>query len=182
MYVVCIYYVVLYSTHIISRESSPSSMSGYYGSNNGSSSGFYGGSQGSGFHQSQGYSQQTAPNPQSWQAPTSFQKQNQQQPQQASILNPAAAAAISAVTGSMGMGQGGMPNEAVMQSIGTLGQNFISQGTARMIPGLESTLLVLRHYFAVDNRYVVRKMRKVLFPFISPDWQRQVCLVCSFGC
>ena len=35
-------------------------------------------------------------------------------------------------------------------------------------------MLTLRAYFAVDNRYVQLKMRKVLFPFVSKQWRRMV--------
>lgn len=43
-----------------------------------------------------------------------------------------------------------------------------------MIPGLESLIQTLRKYFAVDNRYVKRKMTKILFPFLSKHWKRDV--------
>lgn len=35
-------------------------------------------------------------------------------------------------------------------------------------------MLTLRAYFAVDNEYVKRKMKKVLFPFTSKQWRRMV--------
>jgi hypothetical protein len=35
-------------------------------------------------------------------------------------------------------------------------------------------MLTLRAYFAVDNRYVQLKMKKVLFPFVSKQWRRVV--------
>lgn len=41
------------------------------------------------------------------------------------------------------------------------------------IPGMKYIMGLLRSYFAVDNRYVKRKMLKVLFPFTSKEWQRE---------
>lgn len=101
------------------------------------------------------------------------QQQKQQQQQQPGVWNPATAAVMANVAGSM-MSGGGLNNDVVFDSISSAGQTFFRQGTARMIPGLESTVLLLRNYFAVDNRYVVRKMQKVLLPFLSKHWQRQV--------
>lgn len=51
-------------------------------------------------------------------------------------------------------------------------QDIISEGTARMIPGLNQFMSSLRVYFAVDNNYVQRKMRKVLFSFFFKEWRR----------
>ena len=48
-------------------------------------------------------------------------------------------------------------------------QDIISEGTARMIPGLNQFMSTLRVYFAVDNFYVQKKMRKVLFSFLFKD-------------
>ena len=53
-------------------------------------------------------------------------------------------------------------------------QDIISEGTARMIPGLNQFMSSLRVYFAVDNNYVQRKMRKVLFSFFFKEWRRMV--------
>ena len=80
----------------------------------------------------------------------------------ASVFNPAMAMAVASA--------GGLNNDALMKA----GEKFFQDGTARMIPGLESTMLLLRNYFAVDNRYVIRKMKKVLFPFLDKEWQREV--------
>lgn len=51
-------------------------------------------------------------------------------------------------------------------------QDIISEGTARMIPGLNQFMSTLRVYFAVDNYYVQKKMRKVLFSFFFKEWRR----------
>jgi len=42
------------------------------------------------------------------------------------------------------------------------------------IPGMKYIMGQLRSYFAVDNRYVKRKMLIVLFPFINKEWRREV--------
>ena len=51
------------------------------------------------------------------------------------------------------------------------------------IPGLNYVMTALRSYFAVDNRYMKRKMMNVLFPFLNKEWRRVVrnfyCVVCS---
>jgi hypothetical protein len=86
--------------------------------------------------------------------------------------NPATAATMAAVAGSIS-GSGGFSNDTMLDLASSAGKSFLQSGSARMIPGLESTMLTLRHYFAVDNKYVLRKMQKVLFPFLSKQWQRQ---------
>jgi hypothetical protein len=80
---------------------------------------------------------------------------------------------MAAVAGSIS-GSGGFSNDTMLDLASSAGKSFLQSGSARMIPGLESTMLTLRHYFAVDNKYVLRKMQKVLFPFLSKQWQRQV--------
>jgi len=40
------------------------------------------------------------------------------------------------------------------------------------IPGMDYLMRMMRPYFAVDNRYVKRKMTKVLFPFTNMQWNR----------
>ena len=96
---------------------------------------------------------------------------NQQQHQQPSLWNPATAATMVAMAGS---GAAGMSNDAMFDLASTAGKSFLQSGTARMVPGVESTMQMLRHYFAVDNRYVQLKMRKVLFPFFDKQWARVV--------
>ena len=112
-------------------------------------------------------------------------QQPQQQPLMPSFWNPAAAATMASVAmaaaaaggsggGQLGAGTAGFSNEAVLDFASTAGRTFLQSGTARMVPGLESAMLTLRSYFAVDNRYVLRKMRLVLFPFLSKNWRRSV--------
>ena len=87
-----------------------------------------------------------------------------------SVWNPAVAATLSAASNAVT----GNPN--VMLDMGLkAGQTFLDLGTARMIPGLEKTMRYLRVYFAVNNAYVSRKMKRVLFSFVYPDWKRLVC-------
>jgi hypothetical protein len=96
---------------------------------------------------------------------------SQVQPQPA-FWNPATAATVAAAAGSMA--SGGLSNDAMFDLASNAGKSFLKNGSARMIPGLESSMLVLRSYFAVDNRYVMRKMQKILMPFLSKHWKRQV--------
>jgi len=58
-------------------------------------------------------------------------------------------------------------------------QQALNEGLRRIenafeigIPGLNYAMSALRPYFAVDNRYVKRKMLNVLFPFLSKEWRR----------
>ena len=53
-------------------------------------------------------------------------------------------------------------------------EDFFKSRTAKIVPGLESSMLLLRRYFAVDNYYVKTKILKVLFPFRSKNWKRLV--------
>jgi hypothetical protein len=99
-------------------------------------------------------------------------QQHQQQHQGGSspFWNPAmstafATAAASAVQGSSN------PN-AMLDVAGKIGNSFLDEGTARMIPGLEQIMRELRVYFAVDNSYCKTKMTRVLFPFFFKDWSR----------
>jgi hypothetical protein len=105
-----------------------------------------------------------------WQQPVAPIR-NQQQQQQPSFWNPATAATMVAMAGS---GAAGMSNDAMFDLASSAGKSFLQSGTARMVPGVESTMQMLRHYFAVDNRYVQLKMRKILFPFFDKQWARVV--------
>ena len=92
--------------------------------------------------------------------------------QQPSFWNPATAATMVAMAGA----GSGISNDAMFEMASNAGKSFLQSGSARMVPGLESTLLMLRRYFAVDNRYVQIKMRKILFPFLDKQWTRVVSL------
>lgn len=100
------------------------------------------------------------------------QQQQPQQQQQAmpSLWNPNTAATMAAVAGSVA--NSGLSNDAMFDLASTAGKSFLQSSTARMIPGLESFMVTLRAYFAVDNQYVVKKMKKILLPFLSKYWKR----------
>ena len=106
-----------------------------------------------------------------WQQPagTTIGNTTSQQP---SFWNPATAATMVAMAGA----SSGISNDAMFEMASNAGKSFLQSGSARMVPGLESTLLMLRRYFAVDNRYVQIKMRKILFPFLDKQWTRVVSL------
>ena len=48
------------------------------------------------------------------------------------------------------------------------------EGMKRIFTGALSFMNSLRYYFAVDNRYVLQKMKRVLFPFMTKHWKRNV--------
>jgi len=54
-----------------------------------------------------------------------------------------------------------------------VGKDLFDVGLAKVIPGLERSLVGLRPYFAVDNQYVKKKMFMVLFPFAFREWARE---------
>ena len=62
--------------------------------------------------------------------------------------------------------------DAALNLVSTAGKSFFQSQTASMVPGVTSSLQTLRTYFAVDNRYVVRKMKKLLLPYASRQWKR----------
>jgi hypothetical protein len=106
--------------------------------------------------------QQATYNASSWQ-PQSTQQQPSAYPSQpigASIFNPSVAGAFG--------------NQAVQKMMMDQGQAFVLEGMAKIVPGLEVSMITLRAYFAVDNQYVLKKIKKVLFPFLSRTWSRQV--------
>jgi hypothetical protein len=51
-----------------------------------------------------------------------------------------------------------------------------SSGSAArvLLPGFSTTMQMLRPYFAVDNRFVMKKIKRILFPFPYKSWRRQV--------
>ena len=63
-------------------------------------------------------------------------------------------------------------------------EKVLSQGIDSMqkafgggIPGMDYIMRMLRSYFAVDNRYVKRKIIIILFPFKNQQWRRNVSTV-----
>lgn len=130
-----------------------------------------------------GYGSQSQP-ALSQQAQQLQQPHQSQQTQAPSFWNPATAATMAAVAGSLTSGgkSGGYNSDAMFDLASSAGKTFLQSGTARMIPGLESTMLLLRTYFAVDNQYVVKKMKKILFPFLSKSWKRSVRTLNILSC
>ena len=96
------------------------------------------------------------------------QQQHPQQTQQQFFNNAQAAA-----TGLFAKGVTGNLNaDDVMNETQKLFGGVFRSG----IPGVDGIMNTLRAYFAVDNRYVKRKMQKCLFPFISKQWRRFVSI------
>jgi len=80
------------------------------------------------------------------------------------LFNPANAAAAAALLSGN--------QDAIFQA----GQSFMGKVPGQMQPGVGRFMGALRIYFSVDNRYVQKKMQRVLFPFIFKGWKRQVCI------
>lgn len=123
---------------------------------------------------SQQHQQSQQGNQQQWKAPNNNQNQHQsQQPSAAAggttpFWNPAMASTFASVATATATN-----NPNAMFDLGLkAGHTFLDQGTARMIPGLERTMRELRVYFAVNNSYVHKKMRRVLFSFFFKNWKR----------
>jgi hypothetical protein len=142
--------------------------------------------------QQPGYGFQGA-NVQQWQQPSMQQQQQQQQPhgyypQQTQGQQPVQAfwnqsggafamqnSAV-AMAGLAGMAAtGGLTSDAMIDWAVRGGSAAWKSGGASMIPGMDTAMLMVRPYFSVDNRYVKRKMQKILFPFLSVQWKRSVC-------
>ena len=139
--------------------------------------------------QQQQQQQQQYPQQQGSQQQQQYQQnqfvQQSTQPQQSapSFWNPATAATMAAMAASTVASGGSMSNDTVLDFATTASKSFFQSGTARMIPGLESAMLLLRSYFAVDNKFVVRKMKRVLLPVLidKQGWNRQVCDVMTLA-
>jgi hypothetical protein len=84
-----------------------------------------------------------------------------------SYWNPGtAAAAVKLMSG------GG--SDAAVDAARQIATQFAVDGWARFVPGLEKFMTTLRVYFAVDNKYVKRKLTTTLFPFLKKNWRRTV--------
>ena len=143
---------------------------------------------GSGFQQFQQQPQQNtgfSNNAQQWQAQPqgqpygqrSQQPSQQQQQQQQQTAQPfwspnnVQQAATQAAAGFMAQAAtGNLTGEKVL----TQGMDQIQHAFGGGIPGMNYVMRLLRSYFAVDNRYVKRKMMKLLFPFMNKQWRRDV--------
>ena len=108
--------------------------------------------------------------------------QSQPQQPQANAMNSfwdpsmAARVATMAVNSSSG---GGFGNEAMMLNLaGEASKTFLQSKSAQLLPGyVEQMMNLLRTYFAVDNKYVVLKMKRILMPFLCKHWKRQVTFI-----
>jgi hypothetical protein len=154
-------------------------MSNFYGnSGGGGGNDFYNGG-GYGQQQQQQQYQQQQPAAQNYnysqwsQQPQQASQQPSHQQQSTAAPGPAPSAFWNPGT-MMGLAaqaaSGGMNEQAVMN----MTQAIWKSGSASIIPGVDSTMLMLRSYFAVDNNYVKRKMFKILLPFLSKSWKRMV--------
>lgn len=63
-------------------------------------------------------------------------------------------------------------NEQMLNMGGNMAKSFISTNMARYQPGVDSFWAVLKVYFAVDNAYVLRKLKTLILPFLNKDWTR----------
>ena len=139
--------------------------------------------EGNGFQQFQRQPQQNngfSNNVQQWKAqpqdqtygqPSQQQPQQQQQTMQPFWSPNVQQAATQAAAGFMAQAAtGNLTGEKVL----TQGMDEIQKAFGGGIPGMNYVMRILRSYFAVDNRYVKRKMLKVLFPFMNKQWRRDV--------
>lgn len=154
---------------------------GSFGGNQGAGGYSSGTSGGNGFQQFQQQPQQQQPgfsnNVQQWQAQPQGQQpygqasqQQQAQPTAQPFWSPnVQQAATQAAAGFMAQAAtGNLTSEKVLSQ----GMNEIQKAFGGGIPGMNYVMTMLRSYFAVDNRYVKRKMGKVLFPFTNKQWRR----------
>jgi YIF1 len=132
--------------------------------------------------QQQQQQQQQYPQQQQFMPPaqSSYPPQQPQQTPGASFWDPAAAAKMAAFAVNMASNNasgGGAMNDTMMFNLaGEASKSLLQSKSAQLIPGyMEQAMNVLRSYFAVDNRYVVLKMKRILFPFLCKHWKRQVC-------
>jgi hypothetical protein len=123
---------------------------------------------------------------QQWQAPSATTSQNQQynpsnqggQQQQSqthsqtqNFWNPSTMAMAGLAAQAV---SGGITSSQALDQVMNIVPVPPNWKASSVIPGFDSTMIMLRGYFAVDNRYVQRKMKKVLFPFLAKQWRRMV--------
>eukprot|EP00934_Nitzschia_sp_Nitz4_P005360 Nitzschia sp. Nitz4//scaffold112_size70979//7347//8432//NITZ4_005891-RA/size70979-processed-gene-0.98-mRNA-1//1//CDS//3329533232//5350//frame0 len=98
------------------------------------------------------------------------QQQSQQQPSQVpNFWNPTtmAVAGLAAQAAS-----GGLTTNQAFDQVTNMLPVPGEWKASSVIPGFDTTMIALRAYFAVDNRYVKIKILKLLFPFTSKQWKR----------
>lgn len=133
------------------------------------------------FQQSQ-QQQSSFSNVNQWQAPSqapsqqsNMQQQSQQHQQQPqNFWNPSSSMAMAGLA-AQAM-SGGMTTQQAFDNVINIVPVPPNWTPRSIVPGLDATMIALRAYFAVDNRYVQLKMKKVLFPFLSKQWRRMVCI------
>eukprot|EP00590_Aulacoseira_subarctica_P007782 CAMPEP_0172422482 /NCGR_PEP_ID=MMETSP1064-20121228/8627_1 /TAXON_ID=202472 /ORGANISM="Aulacoseira subarctica , Strain CCAP 1002/5" /LENGTH=389 /DNA_ID=CAMNT_0013163361 /DNA_START=18 /DNA_END=1184 /DNA_ORIENTATION=- len=106
---------------------------------------------------------------------TASYSQQQQQQTVPNYWNPAVLAAAAASTGNGGTSLSSMmmnSDAMILDLASSAGRTFIASGMARFVPGLERFMTSLRYYFAVDNKFVQRKIITVLFPYAKKHWRR----------
>ena len=54
----------------------------------------------------------------------------------------------------------------------SIGRQFVQSNISRYAPGASVLWQSLRYHFDVNNAYVLAKLRRVLFPFLAPNWRR----------
>ena len=141
------------------------------------------------FNQSQQpQQQQQQPGFSQWQAqpqgqgqPYGQQMQQQQQQQQPTAPQPFWSSATN-VQQAATQAAAGFVAQAATGNFSS--EKVLSQGIDSMqkafgggIPGMDYIMRMLRSYFAVDNRYVKRKIIIILFPFKNQQWRRNVSTV-----
>ena len=174
----------------------PTTMANFYDYNNSGGQQTGGGNSGGGFYDG-GFNQQQQQQPQQpgggsygygganngqqqqWsqqqqQQPYPGQQQQQAQPQQPGFFSQQGVASVMANPNVMAAMSGGLNNDAMFKIASAGAENMWKSGAGKFIPGLETSMLTLRRYFAVDNYYVKAKILKVLFPFRSKNWKRVV--------
>mmetsp|Transcript_12322 Transcript_12322/g.18156 ORF Transcript_12322/g.18156 Transcript_12322/m.18156 type:complete len:286 (-) Transcript_12322:278-1135(-) len=71
-----------------------------------------------------------------------------------------------------GVAADGSMNQEVLNMGVKAGQNFVQSSLAKYAPGVHLFWFTLKFYFAVNNRFVVQKLRVLMFPFKHPSWER----------
>ncbi|KAL7575032.1 hypothetical protein ACA910_010843 [Epithemia clementina (nom. ined.)] len=111
---------------------------------------------------------------QSFSSPSYPQQQQQQQPQTTG-WDPSMAAVMAASAAALGGGSGNQfPSQMAGQLATDMTKSFLRESWIKIIPGLEAFLVTLRTYFAVDNKYVLQKIKTILFPFLKKEWNRNI--------
>ena len=125
-------------------------------------------------------------NVQQWQAPSATtynpnhqggQTQSQSQSQTQNFWNPSTMAMAGLAAQAV---SGGITSSQALDQVMNIVPVPPNWKASSVIPGFDSTMIMLRAYFAVDNRYVQRKMKKVLFPFVANQWRRLVSYVLHY--